>query len=116
MSTPGGTSGSSQALSVVPDQVREVGTYVYALADTLSTALDSAAREVESLTTSSWTGDASTGFNTGWNEVSDGGRQIISALTGLAEKLGVTAETYQRRDESNAGALSSSSLDLPSLS
>ncbi|MGO4616308.1 WXG100 family type VII secretion target [Nocardia sp. 2YAB30] len=116
MSTPGGTTGSGQSLSVVPDQVRDVGTYVYSLADTLGSALDAVAREVESLTTGSWTGAASTGFGTGWNEVDDGGRQIIAALTGLAEKLGVTADSYQQRDESNAGALSGSTLDLPPLS
>ncbi|QIS10737.1 ESX-1 secretion-associated protein [Nocardia arthritidis] len=116
MGTSGGTPRSSQSLSVVPDSVREVGAYIYDLANTLKSALDSAGREVESVTTGSWTGDAATGFSTGWNEVSDGGGQIISALTGLAEKLGVTADTYQRRDRSNADSLSNSSLDLPPLS
>ncbi|MEU7631053.1 WXG100 family type VII secretion target [Nocardia sp. NPDC049220] len=115
MSTPGGTSGSGEALSVVPDEVRDVGSYVYHLADTLGSALDAAAREVQSLTGGSWAGAASTGFGTGWNDVNDGGRQIIAALADLAAKLGVTADSYQQRDESNSGALSSSTLDLPPL-
>ncbi|KAA8884299.1 WXG100 family type VII secretion target [Nocardia colli] len=100
-------------MSVVPDDVRQVGTYVYALADTLKGALGNVARDVEALTTGSWTGVASTGFSTGWNEINTGGEQIIDALTGLAEKLGVTADTYQHRDQSNADALSASSLNLP---
>ncbi|GAA1582586.1 hypothetical protein GCM10009764_01930 [Nocardia ninae] len=40
-------------------------------------------------------------FGDGWADVRDGGGQIIAALAGMAEKPGVTAETYQARDESN---------------
>ncbi|MEV6322656.1 WXG100 family type VII secretion target [Nocardia sp. NPDC051787] len=113
MSTPGGMPSSSQSLSVAPDQVRDVGNYVYGIADMLKGALDSVAREVDALTTSGWTGDASAGFAAGWSEVRDGGSQIMTALAGLAEKLGVTADTYERRDQTNADGLSGSSLDLP---
>ncbi|WP_433576490.1 WXG100 family type VII secretion target [Nocardia brasiliensis] len=107
----GGTPG--QQVSVVPDRVREVGAYVYELAEALRSALDSAAKDVDALTGSGWTGDAATEFATGWTDVRDGGVQIMSALTGMAEKLGVTADTYRQRDDSNAAALHTSSLDLP---
>ncbi|MFD0362820.1 ESX-1 secretion-associated protein [Nocardia sp. GCM10030253] len=113
MSDDGGTPTSGQNLSVVPEKVREVGKYVYELSEALRNALDSAAKEVASLTDGSWTGDAATEFSEGWTDVRDGGTQIMSALTGMAEKLGVTADTYQARDESNAAGLDTSSLDLP---
>jgi WXG100 family type VII secretion target len=69
--------------------------------------------EVGELTTNSWRGDAATEFANGWTEVRDGGTQIIAALTTMAEKLGVTADTYQSRDLNTAAALNNSSLDLP---
>lgn len=111
----GGTPASGQNLAVVPETVREVGKYVYELAEALRTALDTAAKEVTSLTDGSWTGDAAAEFSEGWTEVRDGGTQIMTALTGMAEKLGVTAATYQASDESRAAVLgtASSSLDLP---
>ena len=106
MSDSGGTPpGPGQEFSVVPEQVRDVGTYVYGLADTLAGALDSAAKEVAELLTSSWTGDYADEFSEGWNEVHDGGRQIFTALTGMAEKLGVTAETFAATDEASAAEL-----------
>ena len=98
---------------MAPEKVREVGKYVYELAEALRTALDSAAKDVASLTDSSWTGDAATDFAEGWTVVRDGGSQIMTALTSMAEKLGVTADTYKVRDESNAAVLNISSLDLP---
>ncbi|WP_433755519.1 WXG100 family type VII secretion target [Nocardia sp. CA-135398] len=97
----------------MPEKVRDVGKYVYELAEALRSALDSAAKDVASLTDGSWTGDAANEFSEGWTEVRDGGVQIMTALTGMAEKLGVTADTYQVGDESNAATLNTSSLDLP---
>ncbi|MGW4772849.1 ESX-1 secretion-associated protein [Nocardia sp. NPDC004278] len=110
----GGTPTANQSLSVVPEKVREVGKYVYELAETLRTALDSAAKDVDAVANGSWTGNLASKFAEGWTEVHDGGGQIISALSELAEKLGVTAETYEAQDASNASALTNtSSLDLP---
>jgi WXG100 family type VII secretion target len=98
---------------VVPDAVWELGKYLYELADALRAALDSASKDVASLTDGSWTGDAANEFSAGWTDVRDGGSRIMTALTGMAEKLGVTADTYRTRDESTAAALNTSSLDLP---
>ncbi|MFE9577209.1 hypothetical protein ACFYO1_12545 [Nocardia sp. NPDC006044] len=44
--------------------------------------------------------------------VHEGGTQIMSALTDMAEKLGITADTFKARDEWNAAMLTTSSLDL----
>lgn len=109
----GGTPTSDANLFVVPEKVSEVGKYLYELAEELRGALDSAAKDVSSLTDGSWTGDYATEFANGWTDVREGGSQIMAALTELAEKLGVTADTYQARDESNAASMQSSSLDLP---
>lgn len=90
--------------------MRDVGIYIYGLADTLSEALNSAAGEVAELLNGSWTGDYADEFSEGWTEVHDGGRQIFAALATMAEKLGVTAETFQSVDANNAAA-----LDIPKL-
>ncbi|RDI64551.1 WXG100 family type VII secretion target [Nocardia pseudobrasiliensis] len=95
-------SGGSPELVVVPDDVQAVGQYVYNIADTMKQALDSAAREVDSLLTSGWTGDAADEFGTGWSETHDGGSQLMQALTSLAEKLGVTAANYRKTDSDSA--------------
>ncbi|MET9212189.1 MULTISPECIES: WXG100 family type VII secretion target [Mycobacteriales] len=108
MSSPGG----EPSLTVVPDKVREVGNYVYGLADTLRSALASATREVEACAGSSWTGTAADTFATGWSETNSGGQTIITALTDMAEKLGVTADTYTGCDETNSAALESFSLNM----
>ncbi|WP_433622935.1 type VII secretion target [Nocardia sp. CA-120079] len=112
----GGTPASGQNLSVVPEKVREVGEEVYELSTAMQTALASAARDVESLVNGTWKGNLANEFADGWNDIRDGGGQIITALAGLAEKLGVTASTYENLDGSNAEVLysaSTSSLDLP---
>lgn len=110
MSTPGGS--GYQPLVVVPDQVREVGRYVYGIADALQTALRAASREVDTLLGSGWTGDSADEFNTGWTETITGGTQICTALTGMAEKLGVTADNFQSQDTSAAFSLNMAGLDL----
>ncbi|MFJ2665251.1 WXG100 family type VII secretion target [Nocardia fluminea] len=113
MSTPGGSGAPS--LSVVPTEVQVVGRYVYGIAEALRSALDSAHSDVDALLTSGWTGDLATLFGTGWTDTREGGATIITALTTMAEKLGITAETYQQQDTSHAYTLNMSSLDLPSL-
>lgn len=102
---------SGDSISVVPEQVREVGKYVYELAETLRTALDSAGTDVDAVANGSWTGGLAAEFADGWGDVRDGGTQIIAALATMAQRLGVTAATYEARDESNAA--NTSSLDLP---
>ncbi|MEV6555823.1 WXG100 family type VII secretion target [Nocardia sp. NPDC051756] len=62
MSAGGGTPNLGHELSVVPDEVRAVGRYVYSLAQSLRSALDSAGREVDELTFSGWSGSAATAF------------------------------------------------------
>jgi WXG100 family type VII secretion target len=109
----GGSPGVGPSISVVPEKVREVGQYVYDLAWALRSALDSATKDVDSLLDGNWTGDAASEFGDGWTEVREGGINIIAALTGMAEKLGITADTYQDRDENAATTLNSSALDLP---
>ncbi|MGV9301351.1 hypothetical protein, partial [Amycolatopsis sp. NPDC003676] len=71
MSTPGGSDG--QSLSVVPEEVSDVGRYVYGLAETLRAALDSASGDVEALLSGGWLGDLADEFGTGWTETSSRG-------------------------------------------
>ncbi|WP_332839095.1 WXG100 family type VII secretion target [Nocardia bovistercoris] len=99
---------------MVPESVQNVGRYAFAAVEALTSALRSASAEVGSVAGGSWTGAAADEFATGWTEVYDGAMVIVSALEELATKLGVTAESYRQRDESNAGALAAiHSLDLP---
>lgn len=98
-------------MSVVPDDVQAIGRYAYNIADTMKQALNSAAREVDVLLTSGWSGPAATEFSSGWNETCNSGGQLMQELTGLAEKLGVTAANYRSGDTGFASDISS--LDLP---
>lgn len=107
--------GNGQSLSVLPDDVREVGQYVYGIAEALKTALDSASREVEALLSGGWNGDLASEFGAAWTETSDGGNAICTALTEMAEKLGVTADTFRNRDTTNSADLEIVGLDLPEL-
>ncbi|GGK53316.1 WXG100 family type VII secretion target [Nocardia camponoti] len=111
MSTPGGSGAPS--LSVVPTEVQAVGRYVYGIAESLRAALDSAHADVDALLAKGWTGELATRFGTGWTETREGGVAIIAALTAMAEKLGITAETFQQQDVSHAYTLNMSSLSLP---
>ncbi|QBS43805.1 WXG100 family type VII secretion target [Nocardia sp. CS682] len=110
MSESGGTPNISGELSVVPDEVRAIGRYIYSLAQTFRSALDSAVREVDELTSSGWSGTAATAFAEGWRESRDGGGKIIDALTVMADKLGVSAESYQAQDIAAASRMSSLNL------
>lgn len=107
MTDSGGPPGPGPDISVVPDEVRDVGKYVYSLADTLRRALQSAGTDVDSLTDASWAGDAAAEFAAGWSDVHDGSTHIIDALTEMAEKLGVNAETFQNTDVGNGDGFSS---------
>ncbi|MGF6887095.1 WXG100 family type VII secretion target [Nocardia sp. GAS34] len=91
--------------------MQAIGQYVYNIADTMKQALDSAAREVDSLLASGWIGDAADEFSAGWGETRDGGTKLMQSLTSLAEKLGVTAANYRNTDAASASNISS--LDLP---
>lgn len=104
---------SDPNLSVTPENIQDFGESVRELAESMRTALDSAAKDVEAVVNGSWTGVLASEFAEGWSDVRDGGSRVVTALAGLAEKLGVTAEAFEARDSSNASALSSSSLDLP---
>ena len=109
---------SSASVSVVPDEVAEIGRYLRGVADTLQSALDSAAGEVAGLATGgrsgTWNGDAAADFSEGWTDVREGGAQIISALMNLAEQLGITAASYCNAEIANVDELrrSSSQVDM----
>ncbi|NMM84114.1 hypothetical protein B2J88_07040 [Rhodococcus sp. SRB_17] len=105
------------SVSVVPDAVAEIGRNLYQVADTLRSALDSAAGDVAGLTTGgsgTWNGDAATVFSDGWTDVREGGALIIAALTDLAEQLGITADSYRSTESATVAELrmSSSRVDM----
>ncbi|MBF6172905.1 WXG100 family type VII secretion target [Nocardia blacklockiae] len=102
MNGDGGQSNPNSGITVVPDEVRAVGQYVYNIADTMRQALDAASREVDGLLSQGWTGDAADEFSEGWTDTRDGGTKLMTALTSLAEKLGVTAENYRNTDDGSS--------------
>lgn len=104
----------------MPEQVRDVGKYVYELAEILCTASDSAATDVDAVANDRWTGGSATEFADGWSDTRNGGGHLITALAAMAEKLGVTAETYEASGASNASntsrfAMSEFSVNLDDL-
>lgn len=103
--TDGGSSGSE--VSVVPDDVRALGNFAYQLAQDIKAALDSAGHDADKLTSTGWLGPAGKAFGAGWSECNDGGQKVLTALTTMAEKLGVTATSYDARDTQTAADVSS---------
>ncbi|WP_280362349.1 WXG100 family type VII secretion target [Nocardia wallacei] len=105
MNGDGGQPNPNSGITVVPDDVQAIGQYVYNIADTMRQALDAASREVDTLLAEGWTGDAADEFSAGWTDTHDGGTKLMTALTALAEKLGVTAENYRNTDGGSTTAL-----------
>ena len=89
-------------VSVVPEDVREAGQLAQRLAQELRSALESAGRDVDSLTSGGWSGTASDAFGAGWQEFHRGGIDVLTALAGMAERLGANADNYQTQDARNA--------------
>ncbi|MBO0856123.1 MAG: WXG100 family type VII secretion target [Nocardia sp.] len=109
----GGVPAPGHGVSVAPQQVHDVGVYLYELAETLSSALNSAGKDVSELLNGSWSGDYADEFGRGWTDVHEGGQRVFAALSSLAEKLGVTAESFTATDQGNAAGLGQPSfLDL----
>ncbi len=94
-----------QGVSVVPEEVAEIGRYVYNIAETMRQALESAGKDVDSMLSDGWTGDAADEFSEGWTETRDGGAKLMQTLTTLAEKLGVTAANYQTAEADAAASV-----------
>ncbi|WP_181725312.1 WXG100 family type VII secretion target [Nocardia gipuzkoensis] len=111
MSSLGGIPNSSHGVSVVPDEVIELGQHMSNLVQALRSALDVATREVDGLA-GSWTGTAADTFGEGWHAVHEGGTQLLDSLAALASSLGVVAGNYQQQDGASAANLGSTSLNL----
>ncbi|QIS14336.1 WXG100 family type VII secretion target [Nocardia arthritidis] len=94
--------GGEREVFVVPDEVLAYGRKVFGIAETLRTALDSAAGAVGEMLSDGWTGDAANEFATGWRETREGGEHMVHALRSIAEKLGVSADNYRGDDHGNA--------------
>lgn len=100
-------------LSVIPADVRELGTHARTLAQTLQSALNSAGHEVDSL---KWHGSAGDSYHRSWGECRENGAKILSALNSMAEKLGATSTAFQAEDTSLAHALNIPAvLDIPTI-
>lgn len=102
----GGDLVSGQGLSVIPEDVKALGRYAYNQAEALRSALNSVGQEVDELTSSGWTGAASTTFAHGWGECRDGGIKIIHTLAVLAEKLGVAEAVYLANESGTSTTIS----------
>lgn len=99
-------SGASGDLFVAPNEVSDVGRYAYRIAQELLSGLNAVDGELDSLATT-WTGNAGSAYAAGWKELHGGARQVLEALTDMAELLGVTAANYEVQDQHTEAAVSS---------
>jgi WXG100 family type VII secretion target len=102
-------SSDSASLSVVPVNVEGFGRFAYQVATELRSGSASLDVEVQGLM-SGWKGAAADAYLAGWEEMHRGAVEVWEALFELAEKLGITAETYRAVDTARASGISS--LDL----
>ena len=96
---------------MIPENVRAVGREHQQIAEDIVTALNMVDREVRGLAAGGWTGDAATAFSAGWAECHRGGREIMQALVGMADKLGANADAVLAQDDANA-----SEYQIPGIS
>ncbi|MFW0793265.1 WXG100 family type VII secretion target [Gordonia sp. CPCC 205515] len=94
--------GGSADLSVIPDDVAELGRLSAQTAETMRAALGSTGGHVETLLGSGWCGTAADSFGAGWNECRHGGERIISILETLAVAVGGSANRYVGQEGDNS--------------
>lgn len=56
--------------------------------------------EVDGLLSDGWSGQAARGFAQGWREWERGANDVLSALSTMAELLGLTGRNYSEAEES----------------
>ncbi|MGW4737375.1 WXG100 family type VII secretion target [Nocardia xishanensis] len=101
--------GNVPNVSVVPEDVQDVGRFAYRVATELRSGAAMLDNEVTALL-ASWKGSSATSYADGWREMHAAALQVWDELFELAEKLGITADTYRQRDTGTAGAFSSLNL------
>lgn len=104
------TPGDSTSLSVDPEEVKALGRLAFEIAQECKAGYSSLVIDTK-VTIDSWAGNNATAFSAAWEEFHEGADQVWDALFELAEKLGVTAETFHTVDQSRTAGFSS--LDLP---
>lgn len=100
----------SSSLSVQPEEVTALGRLAYRIAEECKSGYSALATDAR-LTIDGWAGNNAGTFTAAWGEFHEGADQVWDALLELAEKLGVTAETFRATDQSFAAGVRS--LDLP---
>ncbi|MGQ4597211.1 WXG100 family type VII secretion target [Nocardia sp. R6R-6] len=103
-------SGEKPSLSVDTDEVAALGRLAFDVATQCRGGYAALETDVRDML-GSWSGTNSGVFAAGWEEFHQGAVQVWDALFELAEKLGITATTVRRADQSFAAGVSS--LDLP---
>ncbi|WP_280457813.1 WXG100 family type VII secretion target [Nocardia carnea] len=96
-------------LSVVPEDVRNIGRIAYRIATELRSGASTLDLDVTTLL-SSWTGTAADSYRAAWAEMHDSSEVVWNELFEPAEKLGITADNYVQTDGSTAAAVSSLNL------
>lgn len=93
--------GEEGSLSVEPESVKGFGRTAFDIAGQCRDGLAALELDVRDMR-DSWSGNNSDAFFAGWDDFHQGAVAVWDALMELAAKLGVTAETLQNTDGSNA--------------
>ncbi len=87
-------------VTVSSEAVREASSRVSAMVEEFSARHAQADQTVQALVSSSWTGEASTVFHTGWTDWSTGAAKVADALGGIATLLAEAAVEYAETEAS----------------
>lgn len=93
--------GGNVDLSVIPDDVAELGRLAASTAATMRAALGNAGGHVDTLLGSGWRGSAADSFGEGWTDCRHGGDRVIDILDKLAAAVGISADRYTEQDSAN---------------
>jgi len=105
---------NTQTFEVAPATVSDAGKFVQDTATSLRNGIRSADTEIQILMTT-WKGTAARAYLAGWEETKKGALEVLDALAGMADLLGVVAVSYTDIDGRRAADIGrvTSSLNLP---
>lgn len=100
--------------AVIPAAVTDAGKFTQDTATALRNGIRSTDSEIQALMTT-WKGQAAAAYLAGWEETKKGALDVLEALAGMADALGVTAVAFTDIDDRRAAdtAHVTSSLNLP---
>jgi WXG100 family type VII secretion target len=97
---------------VTPVELQVCGSMLADLSQEIHAKMRVLKDEVDALRSGGWQGKAANGFSQGWDQWQAGANDILDALKTMGHLLGTTGRDYALADETSAGNVTQSGIDL----